>query len=276
MITYALEEVLTFYKTLPFNYRDSIKDQAQKDVENNPLDNHPALARIFKPKMRVLDCGCGAGWFANSLAYNTDAQVTAIDFNPVAVKRANEVGKALGLSSTYAVQDLFTYTPEEPFDLVVSMGVLHHTGNCDAAVRHVCRNLIKSGGYAYIGLYHTYGRRPFLDHFEQMKRDGADEQALFESYRTLHSQINDETMLRSWFRDQVLHPHETQHTQKEMTALLQEEGMELVASSINRFEPFGTPGDLDAMEPEYEERGKQYLRDNVYFPGFFIFLARKP
>jgi len=275
MTSYALEEVLSFYKELPFNYRGSVEEQAKRDVADNPLDSHFALAKVFKHGMRVLDVGCGAGWFSNSLAYNNKADVTAVDFNPVAVKRASEVGRALGLSVQYVVHDLFTYVPEEPYDIVVSMGVLHHTGDCHAAIRHVCGALVKPGGHVYIGLYHTYGRKPFLDYFKRLQEQGANEEVLYEHYRRLHSRLSDEVMLRSWFRDQVLHPHETQHTQKEMNALMKECGMEVVASSINRFEPFNSPADLEPLEQAYEKRGEQSLKDGVYFPGFFIFLAKK-
>ena len=273
--SHALASVLEFYKSLPFNYRGSAKEQAERDTATNPLDHHTALAEVIKPGMRVLDLGCGAGWFSNAMARHCDVRMTGLDFNPVAVGRARQVADILGLDVEFIEGDLFGFRSKQPFQVVVSMGVLHHTGDCAAGFRHICRNLLAPGGYAYIGLYHTYGRKPFLDHFASLKANGASEEDLYQEYRSLHQTIKDETMLRSWFRDQVLHPHETQHTQSEMNALLQDEGMELAASSINRFQPFSTPSELDAMEPLYEERAQGYLRQRQYFPGFFLFLAKK-
>lgn len=275
-LSYAVESVLDFYKSLPFNYRCDISTQARNDVRSNPVEFHSALAPLVRPRLRVLDLGCGAGWFSNALAAHNDILVTGVDFNPVAVERARQVAACLGLSSQFHCQDMFTYKPEEPFDLVVSLGALHHTGNCGAALRNICRNLVIQGGHIYIGLYHAYGRKPFLEHFANLKRQGADEEKLFREYVRLHKQLDgDETMQRSWFRDQVQHPHETQHTQKEMNSLLKEEGMRLVSSSINRFQAFATLQELEAAEPEFETRGYQALRHGAYFPGFFIFLAQK-
>ena len=57
----------------------------------------------------------------------------------------------------------------EKFDLAISLGVLHHTENCAEAIRQIGINCVKSGGYFFIGLYHTYGRAPFLNHFKKLK-----------------------------------------------------------------------------------------------------------
>jgi len=160
----------------------------------------------------------------------------------------------------------------------VSLGVLHHTGNCLGAVERVCKEFVKPGGYVFIGLYHLYGRRPFLQHFEDMAAAGASEDEMLERYRQLHSAIDDETHLKSWFRDQVLHPHETQHTLTEMMPILKANGMRLCTSSVNRFEPIDNENAISgilAMEPALEQVSQTRLDDNQYFPGFFLFLAQK-
>ena len=54
-------------------------------------------------------------------------------------------------------------------------------------------------------------------------------------YKELHSGLHDDTLLRSWFRDQVLHPHETQHTLEEMLPVIMDAGMKMVSTSVNRF-----------------------------------------
>ena len=40
----------------------------------------------------------------------------------------------------------------------------------------------------------------------------------------------------SWFRDQVLHPHETQHTFEEMIPIFESIDFKIIATSINKFE----------------------------------------
>ena len=111
----------------------------------------------------------------------------------------------------------------------------------------------------YIGLYHKYGRKPFLDEFKNMD----DEDKMFERYCELDSRFTDETHLRSWFRDQVLHPHETTHTMEEVSEILYNNNMELMWSSVR--------GD----ERLYEDLTKAKLSNNEYWPGFFTFLARR-
>ena len=126
-----------------------------------------------------------------------------------------------------------------------------------------------------IGLYHTYGRRPFLDHFMEMKNNGATEKEMLVQYAKMMPYLKDETHILSWFRDQVLHPHETQHTLEEMLPVLAGSGMELVSTSINHFKPINSLSEVFDQEKEYEEIARDNLRKNRYFPGFFIFTAKK-
>lgn len=271
----ANEAVLEFYKALPFNYHGSAEAQAESIRRTDFIAVYPPAAALMRPGLRVVDAGCGSGWLANSMRHHHKAEVTGVDFNPVAVERAREAAKVLGLGTSFVQSDLFAYAPEEPFDLATSIGVLHHTNDCHAGVRHVCRSLVRPGGHVLIGLYHAHGRKPFLDHFRDMRRAGAGEAELFREYRKLHAQIKDETLLMSWFRDQVLHPHETQHTLAELLPLLAEEGIRLLSTSLNRFGPAPRPEELAELEARQEETGREWLRKGKYFPGFFVFFGQK-
>jgi 2-polyprenyl-3-methyl-5-hydroxy-6-metoxy-1,4-benzoquinol methylase len=274
MVTFANPEVLAFYKTLPFNFRESVANSAKAIRSQDPRLAYPVLGPLLHPNARVLDVGCGVGWLANSISHHCGCSVTGIDFNPVAVERARQVRQALGLSTEFQVADLFGYAPREPFDLVLSLGVLHHTNNCSAAVRRVC-DLVKPGGHVFIGLYHKYGRQPFLNHFHEMHKRGASEETMLARYKELHSGLHDDTLLLSWFRDQVLHPHETQHSLEEMVPVIMDAGMMLVSASINRFAAIDSLEELYTEERKQREIGEQRLKQNQYFTGFFVFLARK-
>ena len=94
-------------------------------------------------------------------------------------------------------------------------------------------------------------------------------------YKELHSGLHDDTLLLSWFRDQVLHPHETQHTLEEMVPVIMDAGMKLVSTSINRFATITSLEELYAEERKQREIAEQRLKQNQYFTGFFVFLARK-
>lgn len=273
--TPANENVLEFYKALPFNYHGSAQAQAESIRRTDFISVYPPAAALMRPGLQVVDVGCGSGWLANSMAHHHQVRATGVDFNPVAVARGREAAGAMGLDTAFVESDLFSYVPEQPFDLATSIGVLHHTNDCHAGVRHVCRNLVRPGGHVLIGLYHTHGRKPFLDHFRAMKDRGAGEGELFREYRKLHAQIKDETLLMSWFRDQVLHPHETQHTLAELLPMLAEEGIRMLSTSLNRFGPAPRPKELAALETAQEDIGREWLRKSRYFPGFFVFFGRK-
>jgi len=273
--TYANPTVLEFYRSLPFNYRDSVEEQVKAIRSTNAIATYPVLPPLLGSGVSVLEVGCGTGWLSNSMNFYYQARVLGIDFNPVAIARAQKVAREMKLKTNFQVEDLFLYQPKMPFEVVVSLGVLHHTNNCAAAVQRLCEHFVAPGGHIMVGLYHKYGRQPFLDSFQEMKERGATEAEMLARYRSLHSQLKDETHLFSWFRDQVLHPHETQHTVAEMLPILKESGMELVSTSLNRFQPIQSVDQLIAEESQYEDIARQRLKENKYFPGFFVFLARK-
>ena len=272
--TYANPDVLEFYKELPFNIEESVRSQAETLKSNNSVLAYPVFAELISRDRRILEIGCGAGWLSNSMAYHYGVGVSAIDFNPVAIERAAAVADFLDLDARFQVADLFAYEPEPKADLVASIGVLHHTDNCHAAIQKILTDYVAPGGYAFIGLYHTHGRRPFLDHFTRMREGGATEDDMFRRYCDLMPQATDPIHARSWFRDQVLHPHETQHTLAEILPLLDECHYELVSTSINRFEPIDDIGAVLDREEEYEQVSLEWLRQGKYFPGFFVFLVR--
>jgi SAM-dependent methyltransferase len=272
---FANSAVLEFYQALPFNARHSVEASTEAICSVDHAKTYPVLLPLLRRGTRVLDVGCGTGWFSNSLAYHHGAVVTGIDFNEVAIGRARAVAAELNLAATFHVTDLFLFDPLESFDLVVSLGVLHHTNDCSLALRRICQRFVRPGGHIFIGLYHANGRKPFLDHFQSLKERGATEQEMLDRYRQLHSQITDDTLLLSWFRDQVLHPHETQHTLAEMLPVLRDTSMQLVSTSLNRFGPIEPLSALLEEERKLYDLGVQRLQANQYFPGFFLFLAQK-
>ena len=58
-------------------------------------------------------------------------------------------------------------------DLIISMGVLHHTKDCLKALNHICKIGFR-GTVIYIGLYHKFARKPLdfvnsLNNLNEMK-----------------------------------------------------------------------------------------------------------
>jgi len=268
--------VLEFYRTAPFNASESPAAMATQIRAHNAALAYPPLDELLLPGQRVLDAGCGTGWLTNSIAYHCGCTAVGIDFNPTAIEFAQATAQALDVPSTFEVADLFLWEPASCFQVVVSLGVLHHTDDCEAGLRHLFCNALCPGGSALIGLYHSYGRRPFLEHFATMKSAGASEEQMLDRFRALFGpQKIDETHCRSWFRDQVLHPHETQHSLKELMPIIQGCSLELVSTSLNDFQPISKVQEILDAEPTWEDVARERLASNRYFPGFFVFLARK-
>ena len=158
--------------------------------------------------------------------------------------------------------------------MIISLGVLHHTDNCIGAIKAICKNLLSEKGYFFVGLYHKYGRKPFLKYFEDLKQLNISEEELLLKYRELHG-LRDETHLQSWFLDQVLHPHETLHTIEEIIQLLPDLDCRLVSTSINRFKSIEDQQKLIEEEKAMHKISEQRLYEKKYFPGFFVFLLQK-
>jgi carbamoyltransferase len=273
------EEVLSFYKELPFNYYSNAVDTAVELLRSNRIKSYPSLHRHLRRARgaRVIDVGCGAGWFVNSCRHFYDTTVLGVDMNPVVLKQARSVARLMPESDgvAFVEADVFEFEPDEPFDVVNSLGVLHHTPDCHQAIRRVLE-WIAPGGYLHLGLYHHYGRKPFLDHFASLQANGAADSRLYDEFKRLNPNISDETHLLSWFRDQVLHPHETQHTYEEIQALLRSEGFRVEATSINHFKPMPSLDRLIELERRQEQASKDALyKKGQYAPGFFVVWARR-
>jgi SAM-dependent methyltransferase len=273
----ADSEVLEFYRRNPFNWAAAPDAVAAQIRKQNSVLKYPPLAELLASgSLRVLDVGCGAGWLTNSVVFHTRASAIGIDFNPVAIQFAKRTAQALGVGSIFHVADLLRWVPSAIPDVVVSIGVLHHTSDCIAGLRRVFRELIGPGGHALIGLYHKYGRKPFLEHFEKMKCSGASEGQMYQRFRLLFgTQALDESHCRSWFLDQVMHPRESQHSLSELIPVLSECDMELLGTSFSNFAPITNLAGQLRDEIDIESVARESLDKNRYFPGFFVIWARR-
>jgi SAM-dependent methyltransferase len=277
--SYANNDVLHFYREMPFNFGSTSAIEADEFIKQNIFtSSYTFLVPILESGgggRTFLDVGCGTGLFAVSASFFYQCEATGIDFNERVIERAKDNASTLGLNCNFHILDLFLYNPVDKFDIVSCQGVLHHTNNCQAGVRKVLRDFVATGGYACVGLYHRFGRKPFLEYFSNLREKRKNEQELYDEYRKLNPHMKDEVRLQSWFRDQVLHPHETQHTLAEFINIIEDEHCRLISTSINRFEPIEDLNVLLAMEAGYEDIGRLRLAQGRYYPGYFVFLVQK-
>lgn len=126
--TGARADVLAFYEKLPFNVNQQPEIAAELIKKMNNVEFiYPDVTDLYYAE-NVLEIGCGAGWMSNSIAYYYGLDVTAIDFNPVAIEFAKKTSVSLGVDVNFQCADLFGFECE-PKDIVMSVGVLHHTSD---------------------------------------------------------------------------------------------------------------------------------------------------
>lgn len=269
-------EVYKFYKELPFNISGNEKLHTEQLKNFNPLEVYPELKKIISnyKKIKIIDFGCGAGWLVNSLSYHlgNKAEVTGVDFNPIAIKYANGIKNEMRLKSKFYTSDIASFSSRNKYDLIISLGVLHHTNDCVKAIKHISL-YGKDNSSLFLGLYHKYGRKPFLDYFKKIKNNSNDFK--FEMYKKMHKNIKDEKKIYSWFRDQVLHPHETQHTFEELIKVFNSCKYEIVSTSINKFKKIKNFREIIHLEKKLYDYGKNKINKMEYYPGFFITVGKK-
>jgi len=274
-MTFKNESVLNFYQELPFNIYGDIKAAKEQIKKFNPLEIYPELKEIIKKyeKIKIIDFGCGGGWLVNSLSYHLKdkADVTGVDFNPVVIKYANEIKSSLDLNSKFFSSDLFTFNSKIKYDLIISLGVLHHTNNCEEAIKNISK-FGDNNSFLFLGLYHSYGRKPFLEYFKKIENES--ENFKFNEYKKLHK-INDDKKMYSWFRDQVLHPHETQHSFEEIIPIFKSINYEIIATSINKFKKIYNFDTIIREEKKLESYSEEKIKKKEYYPGFFITIGKK-
>ena len=147
------------------NYADSFGYQWQRfqrtqlDHAARNLSERDFVRKVgLKPQdlngKLVLDVGCGMGRFAEVVT-RWGARVVGIDLSAAAEVAA----KNLADRQFVAFQaDVFSlpFAPES-FDCIYSMGVLHHTPDCEKAVK-VLPQYLKPGGTLAVWLYSGYNK----------------------------------------------------------------------------------------------------------------------
>jgi 2-polyprenyl-3-methyl-5-hydroxy-6-metoxy-1,4-benzoquinol methylase len=153
------EKVQAFYGETPFPYDlDAYGPWRQPAIDllrNVGLD--PEVVRGKK----LLDAGCGTGAFSRSFAA-LGADVTAIDITPASIQRARELDGLAGVDGVdYRPMSVFDPPREAPFDIVASLGVLHHTPDPLRGFFAIS-SVVKPGGLLIVGLYSPISRAHIL------------------------------------------------------------------------------------------------------------------
>ena len=113
----------------------------------------------------VLDLGCGNGLITEYLSDHTGANVTGLDFIPLAVNQASQRTAAKVDRLAFLEGDInHLQLPAEAFDLIVSIDSMYFSQDYTATLSKMKAALRKGG---QIALFYSYGREPWvpLDEF---------------------------------------------------------------------------------------------------------------
>ena len=140
-----------------FGFQWKLYSRTQLDDESSQRSENAFRRRTgFRPEdlngKLVLDVGCGMGRFAE-VATRWGAHVVGIDLSLASEVAARNLAER---PATIFQADVFKlpFLPES-FDYIYSIGVLHHTPNCEQAFKALPR-LLKPGGKIAIWLYSAY------------------------------------------------------------------------------------------------------------------------
>ena len=104
------------------------------------------FAALPEQSVRILDVGCGAGWLALELA-RLGHRVTGIDIAGKRVEIARGTAAREGVVIDYRAIPLEKLEIQEPFDVIVSYGSLHHFPKVTEAVEKISELLKDDGSF---------------------------------------------------------------------------------------------------------------------------------
>ncbi len=160
-----VRRVVEFWDRRPCNSRHSPKPIGSRgyfdDVQTRRYFVEPHISGFadferWRGK-HVLEIGCGIGTDTINFARH-GADVTAVDVSERSLELARRQAEAYGLEDRitfYAgnAEELTAFVPVEPYDLIYSFGVIHHTPRPERVIEQL-RPYAKAGTSIKIMLYH--------------------------------------------------------------------------------------------------------------------------
>jgi len=237
---------------------------------------------------QVLIAGCGTGEESIEMARRLPgARILALDLSLSSLSYAVRKTAELGLSNIeYAQADILAAASiGRTFDLITSVGVLHHMHDPPAGLR-VLASLLRPGGHMRLGLYSEYGRRLVVAARELIaqRQYAADDEGIRRCREALmaSAEFHPLTRYNDFFsaaecRDLLFHVQEHRFTLLQIKALLAAErlrfagfalGPEVIRRYRQQFPAASAPADLDAWD--------RFEREHPHtFAGMYIFWVRK-
>ncbi len=152
------------YTELPYPADGVIRTAHGRIIRDGIAQLAPQLAE--RKPLRIIDVGCGTGENTAGLSkVFPDAEIYGADINPASLELAGKLAESSGARGqlvqcdiSQTLVDKMTQLVPHGFDVVCSIGVLHHLDDPSTGFAAV-RQLIKPDGLFYCMVYTHYGRR---------------------------------------------------------------------------------------------------------------------
>ena len=162
-----IEQVRDYWNRRPCNIRHSTKPLGSREYFDE-VETRKYLVEAHIPEFaefprwagkKVLEVGCGIGTDTVMFARH-GAQVTCVDPSEKSLEIARQRVQVYGLADRVrfyhgSAEELSTFVPVEPYDLIYSFGVIHHTPHPDT-VLHELRKYAAPGTTVKIMVYHRH------------------------------------------------------------------------------------------------------------------------
>lgn len=168
----TIDQVRTYWDRRPCNVRHSPKPVGTREyfdeVEARKYFVEPHIPRFAEFERwrgkKVLEVGCGIGTDTANFARH-GANVTAIDLSPQSLELAKKRMEVYGLKEQVrlysgSAEEMTRFVPVEPYDLIYSFGVIHHTPHPERVVDQM-RPYTRPGTTIKLMVYYRHSWKVF-------------------------------------------------------------------------------------------------------------------
>lgn len=167
------------------DFFDSIAPSWDSMEEKSPEFIQSLIQEIkIKPGDHILDVACGTGVVTGHLHQASNSPVKAIDLSPKMIEIAKQKYRGQSWANFEAV-DLFEYSTNEPFDVIVIYNAFPHFLNPESLSKKAS-SLLRKGGK--LAILHSLGREELATHHSgkqvhPISRDLAAPQEEYQSFQ---------------------------------------------------------------------------------------------
>lgn len=167
-----IRQVEDFWDRRPCNVRHSLRSIGTRayfdEVEARKYFVEPHIPRFAEferwRNKEVLEIGCGIGTDTINFARH-GASVTAIDLSAKSLEIARQRVEVYGLQERIRfyqgnAEHLTKFVPVQPYDLIYSFGVIHHTPYPERVIEQM-QNYVQPGSTVKLMVYHRHSWRVF-------------------------------------------------------------------------------------------------------------------